>query len=109
MPAELVWLVLILGLVALAACWFMPREVGKEDEPIVQVHVDLPSIEHMSARMRAVRLPFHRAGVAPRTSMSELPDSEPAAAEVPPSPMGAPQPVLSQELPAPFALPGGGN
>jgi hypothetical protein len=114
MPAQLVWLVLVLGVVVLAACWFMPREVGKEDEPIVNVRVDLPSIEEMSARMHDVRLPFRRGGAAAsRATATELPPSETAPAAAPPeptpSPMGAPQPVLSQDGSAQFALPGGGS
>ena len=114
MPAQLVWLVAILGLVVLGACWFMPREVGKEDEPIVDMHVDLPSIEELSARMHDVRLPFRRGTSArPGATLTELPGTqtapEPAAPQAPPSPMGAPQPVLSQDGAVQFALPGGGS
>ena len=60
MPAELGWLVAILGLVALAACWWLPREIGKEDEPVVDVHIDLPSIEDLALRLRRPRPAFRR-------------------------------------------------
>jgi len=107
MPAELAWLALVLGLVVLAAAFVLPREIGKEDEPVLPVHVDLPSMEALAERVRAARLPFRRAtNGSRRLAAAPAPSAvpEPPAPE-PPQAMGAPQPVLTQATPASFALP----
>lgn len=95
MPLGFIAIVLIMGLFVVASCFFMPREIGKEDEPLVNARIDLPRMEDIAARVHEAKSRF-------REHSHKRPVAEAAA---PPSAMGAPQPVLSQEPPESLVLP----
>ncbi|HEY8694769.1 MAG TPA: hypothetical protein VIR57_18725 [Chloroflexota bacterium] len=95
-----VLMMLLLGGVVLAACALMPREIGKEDELLSNIRLELPDLQHLALRMTAPRRSSSRP--APRPA---APPPQPDPAEDP-SAMGAPQPVLTQDPAGTFALPG---
>ena len=95
----LILMLLLLGLTVLAACALMPREIGREDEPLTNIRLPLPDVQGIALRIRAPRRPSPRVISAPVV----IP---PAAPPEGPSAMGAPQPVLAQEAGLPFVLPG---
>ena len=106
------WLVLLLGLVAVGASIVLPREIGKEEEPIVDLHRDLPRVEDAMLRMRARLRPPHGPSAAALQPDPPPPDQR----EVEAPAMGATQPVLAQDPLLPFAMelhgrddPGGGR
>jgi hypothetical protein len=87
------WLILLLGLVVLVACFTLPREIGKEDEPLTSTRLEVPDVEQLILRMRQRRQPPRpRPAAAPRVM------PQPAPVEPPPA-MGAPQPVLTDTSP----------
>lgn len=111
-----------MGLVILAGCFFFPREVGKEDRPIVDVKLDMERLEDMALRVRRAadrrmadrhaRIAERRARIAERraaTSASapsvQAPTPIPARTAFDASPaMGAPQPVLTDDPSATLTL-----
>jgi len=117
-PPELAWVAIILGLAVVGLCFLMPREIGHEHEPIVDVRLDMPSMEALSARLQSAGSKFRsqavgrpQPAVEPETAASASAAARTEAQTPPPqqgetpSPMGAPQPVITQDpLPA-FALP----
>ncbi|HEX6511795.1 MAG TPA: hypothetical protein VF157_05825 [Chloroflexota bacterium] len=82
----MIWLVLLLGLVALAGCYLLPREIGKEDDPLPSVRVELPDFTRVASRL-------HR----PAARAQPRPANPPA--------MGATQPVLTEDPASELALP----
>jgi hypothetical protein len=110
--AGLTWIVIFMGLAVAGFCFFLPREIGKEDRPLVDVKVDMERIEDLAFRVqqatqrrmaeRRARVAQRRETVAARAMAAAMapPPPTPIRPE-PPSAMGAPQPVLTDEtLPA---------
>jgi hypothetical protein len=97
----MIGMILLLGLAVLAACALMPREIGREDDPLTNIRLELPDVQRLALRMRAAR------GATPRQSPRRLVVPPPPAPVAPegPSAMGAPQPVLSQDQAGLIALP----
>jgi hypothetical protein len=94
------WLVILMGIILLGTCFLLPREIGKEDEPLSSVRLSPPSVERLAARMSRSSRPHRRSAVAPRRS----PPDEPSSPE-PPSAMGAPQPILTESPAGSLVLP----
>jgi len=95
-------MMLALGLAVLGACALMPREIGREDEPLSSIRVSLPDVQGMALRMRQPRRPQLRPAAAPHP-VALQPDTSPVEG---PSALGALQPVLTEEQTGLFALPG---
>jgi len=99
-PAPFGWLVLLLGLVTIASCFLLPREIGKEDTPLMKLDVDLPPLEELAGRLRKTSANLeHRVAAKAAQAAQRVHHRAPAApapAE-PPLAMGATQPVLTQE------------
>jgi hypothetical protein len=93
-------LIALLGLTVLVWCALMPREIGREDEPLTNVRLKRPDLEGLVLSI-SQRNQRPRPGRAPRATMAP-PQPMPEG----PSAMGAPQPVISQDPAAEFALPG---
>lgn len=45
------WAAFLAGLIVVAACVLLPREIGKEAEPLVDFSVDLPPVETILSRL----------------------------------------------------------
>ncbi|MFI5268796.1 MAG: hypothetical protein ACHQ7M_15585 [Chloroflexota bacterium] len=98
-----VLMMLILGGAVLAWCALMPREIGREDEPLSSIRLELPDPRRLALRMSAPRRPAPRRASRPAiVPPPPAPEPEP---EGPPA-MGAPQPVLTQEPMGVVAIPG---
>jgi hypothetical protein len=87
----------MMGLAAVAVCFLMPREIGKEDEPLTNVRLKMPDVEGAMLRMRQPRRPRPVAGQPAAAVQQPMPEV--------PSAMGAPQPVLTEEPSPSLALP----
>jgi hypothetical protein len=81
------WLALLLGITVLAACFLWPREIGREDGPLLNVRLPRPDLEQLGLRIH-LRTKRQPSAARPRTAAA------PPAAEPPPA-MGAAQPVLT--------------
>jgi hypothetical protein len=98
----IVLMMLLLGFAVLVACALMPREIGKEDEPLSNIRLELPDMERLALRLSSrSRRPSPR----PLSRPAIVPPPPPATSEGP-SAMGAPQPVLTQQPMGVVALPG---
>jgi hypothetical protein len=86
-----------MGLFVVAGCFLLPREIGKEDAPVADLHIDLPSVEDIAAHVRDARWRF--VGRAKRRT------APPVAATPAPPAMGAPQPMLNEQQATPYILP----
>ena len=83
------WLAVFLGLIVLLACFLLPREIGREDEPLVEVKLPRPDLEQLALRMHL------RNKVRPSAANARRATPAGSASPEPPSAMGAPQPILS--------------
>jgi hypothetical protein len=94
-------LVALVGLTVLGWCALMPREIGREDEPLTSIRLRGPDMEGLALRMS-------QRNQRPRPVRASRPAAAPPPPPMPeaPSAMGAPQPVLSQEPATELALPG---
>ena len=94
-------LIAMLGLTVLAWCALMPREIGREDEPLTNIRLRAPDMEGLA-------LKISQRHARPRPARPIRPVEPPSSRPAPegPSAMGAPQPVLSQDAATGLALPG---
>jgi hypothetical protein len=86
-----------MGLFVVAGCFLLPREIGKEDEPVANLHIDLPRVEDIAAHVRDARWRF-----VERAKRRATP---PVTATPAPSALGAPQPMLNEQKATPYVLP----
>lgn len=112
-----------MGLVIIAGCFFFPREVGKEDRPIVDVKLDMERLEDMALRVRRAadrrmadrhariaerraRIAERRAATASSAAQDRLaPALAPGRTAFDASPaMGAAQPLLTDDPSATLTL-----
>lgn len=116
-----------MGLAIIVGCFFYPREIGKEDQKLIDVKLDVQHIEDMALRVRLAterrladrraRIAERRANVAQRRAevaasaaqAQGVPAPTPLRPVVPPSAMGAPQPVLTEDPAAALTINGNGG
>jgi hypothetical protein len=120
-----VWVIVLMGLAILGVCFFYPREIGKEDQKLVDVKLDIERLEDIALRVRLAaerRLAERRARSAERSQRAARrraemdaraaqaqggPPPTPIRPAPPPPAMGAPQPVLTEDAAAALSLAGG--